>query len=393
VIPEAQASGIPVLARDHPAHREAVGPGGILVPPDAPLEVWLAGLDALWGDADTHRRYGAAARRHSARAEMDGGVLARCFADALDPLVTRRARARGRRRARDDAGATSPVASVIVPVRNVAATIVDQLEALSGQTYPKPWELVIADNGCTDRTRARVEEWRDRLPPVTIVDASARRGVAHARNVGLRAARGDVLLICDGDDIVAPDWLEWMVAALDEHPVVTGFIELVSLNAPKQYAWTGDATRIHPPIAYGYLPYAPGGNLGMWREVFETIGPFDEDLLRAEDIDFGWRASYAGIAVTMEPAAVLHRRMRSDLRGEFRAAVRGGIAESGLYRRHRSHGMPREETRDAFVQYRWLLRSVPGVVRGERDRHQWAHHAGKRVGRLLGSARERTWFP
>jgi glycosyltransferase involved in cell wall biosynthesis len=394
VIAEAHASGIPVLARDDPGQREAVGPGGILVSPDAALDEWLAGLDALWADTATHDRYADAARRHSERSEMDAGALARCLADALDGLVTRGPRARRFSSAAScEPHEITPVASVVVPVRNVAATIADQLEALSGQTYSGPWEIVVADNGSTDATRARIEAWRDRLPPLTIVDASARRGVAHARNIGLRSARGELLLICDGDDIVAPDWLEWLVGALDDHPVVTGFIELVSLNDPQQYAWTGDATRVNAPVAYGYLPYAPGGNIGMWREVFESVGPFDEDLLRAEDIDFGWRASYAGVGVTMEPAAVLHRRLRRDLRGEFRAAVRGGIAEAGLYRRHRSRGMPRDGMEEAAVQYRWLLRSVPGVVRGERDRHQWTHHAGKRVGRLIGSARERTWFP
>jgi len=282
---------------------------------------------------------------------------------------------------------------VILPVRNVATTITDQLDALGGQTYAGAWEIVVADNGSTDTTRARVEAARHALPPVTVVDASQRRGVAHARNVGLRAARGELLLICDGDDIVAPDWLEEMVAALDDHPVVTGFIELVSLNDPEQYAWTGDATRVDAPVAYGHLPYAPGGNIGMWREVFESVGPFDEDLLRAEDIDFGWRATYADIPIAMVPSAVLHRRLRRDLRDEFRAAVRGGIAEAGLYRRHRARGMPRDRTDEAVAQYRWLLRSVPAVVRGERDRHQWTHHAGKRVGRLVGSAIEQTWFP
>jgi hypothetical protein len=130
----------------------------------------------------------------------------------------------------------------------------------------------------------------------------------------------------------------------------------------------------------------------MWREVFEAVGPFDESLRRAEDIDFGWRAAYAGVAVAMEPRAVLHRRLRADLRAEFLAAVRGGIAEAGLYRRHREHGMPRATPNEALVQYRWLVRTMPGVVDGSRDRHQWVHHAGKRIGRIIGSTRERVRY-
>jgi glycosyltransferase involved in cell wall biosynthesis len=392
VVPEAQVSGIPVLARADPALAEAVGDGGILVPRDASVDSWIDGLSRLWDDDDAHAAYSAAARRHSERVEIDAGHLAAKFADAMVELMEqgRRDGYATRRRAFSLDG--SPVASVIVPVRDVAATIDEQLEALAGQTYDGPWEIVIADNGSTDATVARVEEWRDRLPPLSIVDASQRVGVAHARNVGLRSARGELLLICDGDDIVAPDWLEHMVDALDDHPIVTGFIELVTLNQPELYAWTGDEVRTECPVAYGYLPYAPGGNIGMWREVYDAVGSFDEQLLRAEDIDFGWRAAYSGIPVAMEPRAVLHRRLRDDLRGEFRAAVRGGIAEAGLYRRHRDRGMSRAPRDEVLVQYRWLLRSIPGVLNGSRDRHQWTHHAGKRIGRVIGSARERTRY-
>jgi hypothetical protein len=202
-----------------------------------------------------------------------------------------------------------------------------------------------------------------------------------------------LLLICDGDDVVAPDWLERLVGALDEHAIVTGHIDVVTMNTPDQYEWTGNATMNNKaPVGYEYLPYAPGGNIGMWREVFESVGDFDEDLLRAEDIDFGWRAHYLGIPVHFEPRAVLHRRLKNDPRSEFRTAIRGGIAETGLYRRHRNRGMPRASREDVVAQYRWLVTTGPAVVRGNADPYRWAHHAGKRLGRLAGSARHRVLY-
>jgi hypothetical protein len=200
------------------------------------------------------------------------------------------------------------------------------------------------------------------------------------------------LLICDGDDIVAPDWLEYMVDALEEHPIVTGFIDIVSMNRVEQYAWIGDASMDAVPVGYGYLPYAPGGNIGMWRETFDALVAFDEHLLRAEDIDFGWRAAYLRIPIAFEPRAVLHRRLRSSPRSEFRSGIRGGIAEPGLYRRHRERGMPRATATEVVEQYRWLCRTLPDVVAGCRDRHQWAHHAGKRIGRVIGSIRNRVVY-
>ena len=385
VVLEAQCSGIPILALDEPALRETVGPGGILVPRGAPLESWADALDRLWYDAAAHRALACEALRWSERDEVDPERITDAFVDAVTgPRPSRRTV-----RIRD---ASAPVASVVVPVRDVAETIEDQLAALAGQTFAGPWEVVIADNGSTDATRERIEAHRAALPGLRIVDAGARRGVAFARNVGLGAARGEVLLICDGDDIVAADWLEQMVAALDEHPIVTGYIDIVSMNTPAQYEWLGDAGREGPPVGYGFLPYAPGGNIGMWREVFESLGGFDEELQRAEDIDFSWRASYLGVGVHWEPAAVLHRRLRTTLSGTFRAGYRGGVAEPGLYRRHRDRGMtaaPLDRVRD---EYRWLLKSVPDVVAGRADRYHWAHHAGKRLGRVVGSARARAAY-
>jgi GT2 family glycosyltransferase len=145
-------------------------------------------------------------------------------------------------------------------------------------------------------------------------------------------------------------------------------------------------------VAYGHLPYAPGGNIGMWREVFESVGEFDEHMRRAEDIDFGWRAHQLGISVHFEPSVVLHRRLRTSALEQFRSAVAGGRAETELFRRHRVHGMEAAPFDEVWEQYRWLVRKVPDVITGRADRHQWAHHAGKRVGRLVGSARQRPRF-
>lgn len=70
VIAEAQANGIPVLAVDRPGHGEGVGPGGILVAPDAPFEQWVATLARMWHDAAEYERLATAARAHAARADF-----------------------------------------------------------------------------------------------------------------------------------------------------------------------------------------------------------------------------------------------------------------------------------------------------------------------------------
>src|SRR5437763_2955065 len=98
----------------------------------------------------------------------------------------------GNGRAPDPPGLRSPeLVSVIVPVLNEERYLGAQLAALAAQTYTGAWELVIVDNGCTDRSFEVVERWRARLPDLVVVDASARRGLNWARNAGVSVARGD----------------------------------------------------------------------------------------------------------------------------------------------------------------------------------------------------------
>src|SRR5204863_103977 len=81
---------------------------------------------------------------------------------------------------------------------------------LSAQTYSGRWELIVSDNGSTDRTQDIVRSWEGRLPYIRIVDSSDGRGVAHARNVAA-AVGGDLIAFCDADDIVSRQWLEELV--------------------------------------------------------------------------------------------------------------------------------------------------------------------------------------
>jgi glycosyltransferase involved in cell wall biosynthesis len=68
---EAHVSGIPVLATRRGGLPEAVGPGGVLIGPDEPIEAWVAALDRLWNDEAHHKRLSAAALAYSRRPELD----------------------------------------------------------------------------------------------------------------------------------------------------------------------------------------------------------------------------------------------------------------------------------------------------------------------------------
>ncbi|MGH9032944.1 MAG: glycosyltransferase, partial [Acidimicrobiia bacterium] len=79
VVAEAQWNGIPVLASDLPGHREAVGPGGLLVAPDAPPAAWAAGFGSLWDNCSTYEELRSAAHAHARRDDQDPARIVERF--------------------------------------------------------------------------------------------------------------------------------------------------------------------------------------------------------------------------------------------------------------------------------------------------------------------------
>jgi glycosyltransferase involved in cell wall biosynthesis len=387
VIAEAQLSGIPFLALDEAGNREATGAGGILVEREAAISAWVHALGRIWDDSTQHRALAEAALAHSRRPEMDPAVIVEAVEAGIADAIGRfRASARSEQ-------PDALTVSVVLAVRNGADTIDDQLEALSHQTYTGRWELVVSDNGSTDGTRGRVLAWQGGMPAeIRIVDSSERRGAAHARNVGIREARGAYVLICDADDVVGPDWIKQLALALHDHEIVTGFSDRRRFNTPDQYDWwmRTDADLDRP--IYGHRRHASGGNMGVRRDLALTLAGFEETLLRTEDVDWSWRAHYAGREVWFEPSAVVHIRMSDDLRAVARTYYRGGYAEPLLYRRHRAHGMASEPASNVADEWRWLAHNARRALREPELRYRWTANAARRVGRVIGSVRHRALY-
>ena len=92
--------------------------------------------------------------------------------------------------------------SVIIPCYNAEQTIGGLLESLARQGWPESWEVIVADNGSTDRSVVVTDKYKDHVSNLRIVDAFDKRGRSYARNVGARYAMGDSLVFCDADDEV-----------------------------------------------------------------------------------------------------------------------------------------------------------------------------------------------
>lgn len=87
VVAEAQWNGVPVLAADLPAHREAVGSGGLFVPADAPPAEWATAFGTLWDDGSTYERVSASAWSHARREDQDPARIAARFESLMERVA------------------------------------------------------------------------------------------------------------------------------------------------------------------------------------------------------------------------------------------------------------------------------------------------------------------
>jgi len=286
---------------------------------------------------------------------------------------------------------TPELVTVIVPVLNAEPWLADQLEALAGQTYEGPWETLVVDNGCTDRSMEIANAFEDRLPDLRVVQALDRRSLNHARNVGARAARGDFLAFCDADDVVTPNWLDALVMASGRADIVGGTFDIYALNPPLYHAWRPDEPLTELPTDHDFLPYVNGGNCGVWTELARELG-WDEVFDHgSSETEFCWRAQMRNHTLAFVPDAVIKLRYRRSIRALARQYYSYGRPAPPLYVRFRHLGMPRDN-KTAIWWWRWLASNVGYLTESRERRGNWIRIAAFRAGRIGGSIKARTVF-
>lgn len=281
--------------------------------------------------------------------------------------------------------------SVIIPVRNAAATIGAALEAVLAQECDLEWEAVVVDNGSTDRTAEIVSDLMRTHPRLRMVPAADGTGPSHTRQVGIAATTSPWLAFCDGDDIVSPGWLAAITGALAEHEVVTGPLDPYLLNP----AWLAASRGVYPPDRplswHGVFPTASFGNFAVRRATYERIGPFREDYLTGEDHEYSLRLAAAGVPLGFAPGAVVAYRMRGTPRDLWRQGVAYGRGRPRLRREVVRAGLRPPGRLSGWRSWALLVLRLPRV-RTRAGRAQWCWVAGVRVGHVVGSLHDRTLF-
>ncbi|MDQ6839880.1 MAG: glycosyltransferase [Actinomycetota bacterium] len=285
--------------------------------------------------------------------------------------------------------------SVIMAVHGDQPFIDEQLASLAAQTYSGWWEVVIADNCCSPATLARIDRWMERLPSLRVIDARARTGANFARNEAARHGVGELLAICDSDDVTEPTWLAALCVAAQAADLVGGHLDVALLNSTEVQSWRPSPTAHGLPEGMNFLPYVAGSNCAIWRDVYDSVGGCDEDLIGGgggDDVDLSWRVQLAGGRIAFAADAVVHYRLRPDLRSLWDQMGSYGVSAARLYKKFRSSGAQRADALTALKIWVRLVQRAPGALRSSTRRGHWLREVAYLLGRLRGAVRYRVVY-
>ncbi|NLD44501.1 MAG: glycosyltransferase family 2 protein [Chloroflexi bacterium] len=215
----------------------------------------------------------------------------------------------------------APRASVIIPNWNGLRLLRPCLTSLARQTLADH-EVVVVDNASTDGSAEAVAA---EFPAVRVLRQERNLGFAGGCNAGIRAARGEVIVLLNNDIEAEPDWLAELLAALDRHP-------RAGAAASRMMSWAdrevlnaaGDLYRASglPDSRGVWQRYGPpwneeapvfgasGGAVAYRREMLAETGLFDERFfMYCEDVDLAWRGQLLGWGAVYAPRAVVYHHM------------------------------------------------------------------------------------
>jgi len=209
-----------------------------------------------------------------------------------------------------------PKVSVIIPVYNRASQVVRCVKSVMRQNY-KDAEIIVVDDGSTDNTWDVLK----RISGLRLIKNKKRLWPGAARNNGVKASKGKILVFLDSDCWAATtNWLMNHVKAHEsaDDKIVSGVVKGTHNTYGGvifSYIWwsmfmgkKGVISRAHVPLA----------NLSVSRSTFDRIGLFDTTMPIYEDVDWSYRANAKNINFKLIDNAIVHHKDREGLKNVFK---------------------------------------------------------------------------
>ncbi len=223
-----------------------------------------------------------------------------------------------------------PRVSVVVCTFNGASTLRECLDGLFALDYPD-YEVIVVNDGSTDAAAAIAAGY-----PVRLI-TTENCGLSSARNVGLRAATGEIVAYIDDDAHPDRHWLQYMVRTCVEGdwaavggpnlaPPDDGVVAECVANSP--------GAPMHVLLSDREAEHVPGCNLAIRHSALAQVGGFDPRFrVAGDDVDLCWRLTERNLKIGFSPSAVVWHHRRSSLRAYLRQQSGYGEAEALLERK------------------------------------------------------------
>ncbi len=192
--------------------------------------------------------------------------------------------------------------SVVIPALNEEANIQACLSCLEAQTLPRSlFEVVLADNGSSDRTLAYARDFETHLPLRIL--SLPRCTISELRNRGAAASTGAILAFLDADCMAQPNWLEEALAHAQDNTLWGAHYRV-----PSDATWVGRTWFQYQATEHaGPVSFLPAGCLFLTRSAFRALDGFTASIETSEDDELCDRARTLGMNVIAYPTlAVQH---------------------------------------------------------------------------------------
>src|SRR6267143_6471971 len=263
-----------------------------------------------------------------------------------------------------------PFVSIIMPVRNEERAIARVLECLLAQDYPTDrMEIIVADGMSADGTRALVSAAAAGDSRIRWID-NPRRIMPSGFNLGLKAAKGDIIIMMGGHTELAPDYVRTSVALLQKGladcvggPMKTvgetSVAQAISLAMSSRFGVGGSAFR----IGCSERKYADTVAFGTYtRDIMERAGPLDEEFVRNQDDEFNYRLRKLGGKILITPELHSRYTSRSSIPSLWRQYFQYGYWKVRVLQKHPRQMQLRQFVPAVFV-FSLLASLILAVVR------------------------------
>ena len=229
---------------------------------------------------------------------------------------------------------SAPSCSIIIPCYNEEDHVEDTVQFALATRYPNI-EVIIITDGSTDRTKQIIEKLALQDSRIRIVHLATNQGKAFALRAGALVSQHEYLVCIDGDVLLHPYTVHWMMDQLLSGPrvgAVTGNPRIINRSSLLGKIQVGEFSSIIGLIkraqrTYGRIFTVSGAIAGFRKSALHRVGYWSENIV-TEDIDISWRLQLDHWDIRYEAQALCYLYMPETLKGLWRQRLRwaqGGV--------------------------------------------------------------------